>query len=280
MAAPEPGNSILENNAEGGPDFDHLGHPKAGAPDSGPYGPDDSQIQQDHDIENAVVPLPTAEPSPPSRPRPAALLPPELILKVLDTIDLDVLDLLCLEQAGIAPVWSFYAREAALRKLAFSEIKLATIVYGDHWEEVTKIERLFAVIRNRPREKWVLPDDRIVFEPNYDVLRPRYHRHHYRPADVELVGLPGTPVPKMWRLIPHRRLSHRDEDSRGRVYLPHTNCTRLREDRYSVFEYFHDRDPRKEVPTKVWYKFDGDMMQLHCISIPLHSLVNILRDDF
>lgn len=282
MAAPEPPNPILHNNANMGPDSDQVGHLMAGAPDSGGYRPDDSQTEQDLDIESSVMLLATAEPSLSSRPGPipAALLPRETILKILEMVDLKVQDFLRLERANIGANWSLCAREATLRKLKVSDILLSTTVYRDHREELTKTERLSPVIRNRRPGKWVLPDNRIVFEPDYDLPRPRYHRNHYRPTDLEMVGLPGHPEPVKWRLVPHHRLSHRDENSRGRVYLPHTNCRRLREDKFSVFDYYHERDLRKEFCTKVWYKFDGDQMQLHCISIPLQLLVVILLDDF
>jgi hypothetical protein len=208
----------------------------------------------------------------------ASTLSEDTIRHILENTDFTLEDYLSIISSQISGNWSNVARSIALPILAESQIQVDTS-YFDDGRETTEYEHLYPVIRRIPVERRVLPDDRLVFEPDFDgALRYSYHRNQYRPREI-IMRMPGRTL--RWSLqpdiAPPRYEVVRNEHG---SYIPATNITQLGPgDRFTIFNYHLEQDFRREFPVKVFYKTNGDMKKLHCMSIPLRLLGWVLKKE-
>ena len=203
--------------------------------------------------------LPAAEP-PPIR-SPAARMPGPVILVVLGFLGIQEFG--SIEQADISPEWSAFAREATLRMFENTILALRTAYHVDN-EEEREFENLYPVFKNLNLEDRVLPDNRVVFQPkSYEGHRYSYSRTHYHPVVISMFDLPGRRNRYRWQLGEYNE----------------RNTETFRGDRYFIFHYYHECDLQKEFNVKVWYKYDGSRMRLHCVSIPLQLLLMIVKES-
>jgi hypothetical protein len=241
-----------------GPDSDQ--HLSTNAPSSSALIPDDPAPATDlSDQTSAIILLPASEPPP--NVSPIARLPGGVILNILQSQGLDIQDFGSIERANISPEWFSFAREAALREFIPTYVSLTTSFSLDHGLQEKEHEILDPVPRKFELEYRVLPDNRVVYQPkSYKGHRYRYPRSCYRPVTVVIYDLPSRRRPYKWQL----------DDAQPQSY---------RRDNYAIFEYYHERDVIREYSMKIWYKFDGGKMRLHCVSIPLQLLLVILREN-
>lgn len=222
----------------------------------------DSSQSERHLNDNgpAIMPLPAAEPLPIDSP--AARMPGDVIHMILGSHILGIQDFGSIEQAGISLDWSAFAREETLRQFENTTIALRTAFQVDN-EVEEESENLYPVFKKLPLGDRVLPDNRVVFEPeSFDGHRYCYPRAHYHPVDVFMFDLPCRRRTYHWQLG--------EENER--------NTQNFREDRYFIFHYYHECDIWRKFSMKVWYKFDGNKMRLHCVSIPLQLLLMIVKE--
>lgn len=214
-------------------------------------------ISDEYDLSDQTIVLPASEPPP--NVSPIARLPRPVILHILQSQRLDIQDFGSLERANISPDWFSFAREAALREFIPTCVSLTTSFSLDHEPQENEFDILYPVPGKFELEHRVLPDHRVVYErESSERGRHRYPRSCYRPIMVEIYDLPSRRRPYKWEL----------DDAHPQSY---------RKDNYAIFEYYHERDVIKEYSMKIWYKFDGSKMRLHCVSIPLQLLLVILR---
>jgi hypothetical protein len=242
-----------------GPDSDQ--HLSTSAPSSSALIPDDPAPATDlSDQTNAITLLPASEPPP--NVAPIARFPKDVILNILQSQVLSIQDIGSIERANISLEWSSFAREAALREFIPTRVSLTTSFSLDNEPEEEEFDILYPVPKKFPVEDRVLPDGgRVVYEfESYEGDCHRYPRDCYRPAKVVIYDLPSRRRLAKWNL----------HDA-----LPQS----FRNDNYTFFDFYHKRDVLKEYSMKVWYKFDGSRMRLHCVSIPLQLLLVIIKEN-
>jgi len=59
--------------------------------------------------------------------------------------------------------------------------------------------------------------------------------------------------------------------------VPLTNLCKIHnDDRFIVFQYWHDEDVKRRYPIKVFYKTADEKILLHCVSIHIKLLTMVL----
>lgn len=147
---------------------------------------------------------------------------------------------------------------------------------------------LYPVIRRRDKLDRVLPDGRVVYEPDYNNFRPSYRPGKYAPDEIEFHLPIELHRPSRSRSTPYRWPL--GENQVGRPYQTHD--TVYREERNApssnmsvvqgVFYKFRNEmsgeDQQDDFPVNVFYKREGDSeaAKLHAVSIPWECLLDRL----
>jgi hypothetical protein len=125
------------------------------------------------------------------------------------------------------------------------------------------------------RQKRVLPDGKILFEPTYEELDTRYHPNFITPVEI-IFNTPGQKTLYHWRLEPLNE-PYRYDLHRHRTYIHKPECYTL--NRFLIFHKFRIADSKGPIPVKVYYKQDvpqNPNTKLHAVSIPLESLLELI----
>jgi hypothetical protein len=204
----------------------------------------------------------------------------EIVRRIAENDNLSLKDLLSIERSHTSPALSDSARNAALGMLEKSRIRIVTLCKDDGKESL-EYEHLYPVIRQVPREKWVTPRGFIVYEPEYTVPpRYKYLPNYYKPVEIVLSVPTSTPNrvdEYKWSLIPGSgSSSHDGHEHCG--FLPSDNMTGICDNLYTLFQCHYEwHGLKREEPTRVFYKSEGDRVKLHCASIPLRVLGPVLE---
>jgi len=196
---------------------------------------------------------------------------------------LEIKDYLDIYSANVNPRMTQLAKGHILSMLRENSVVTVNTISKVSVPEEVDYEHTYPVIRRiaDPRD-WVAPRDRIIFEPALDKpsLRYTYHPNQFKPLDVTIT----IEARQRWRwtLKADREVSRyevcRNDNS---DFIPVLDTTRFGPgDRFIIFHYFHD-DVRREHPARIFYKYEGDYIRFHCVSIPLKllsSLVGTVED--
>ena len=201
---------------------------------------------------------------------------------VLDNYDIPLEDHLSLLSGIVPPSYSAVGKHLALRILARASLQVNTICSDDPYG-TPDYEHLYAVIRRIHPKDWFLPHDCLIFEPQDSTDSKRYHYHpnQFKPVDV-IMRLETRAQEHRWSLTPDQTTpSYEAAGNDHSSYIPLTNNVKHvgPDERYTVFQYYHQLDVRREYMTKVFYKKVDDYLRLHAVSIPLKLLALVLRAD-
>jgi hypothetical protein len=204
----------------------------------------------------------------------------DVIKYILEDHKIPLEDHLSLLSGKIPPSYFKVGRHIALRSLARASLQVNTIC-SDDLNGTPDYEHLYAVIRRVLPKNWYLPHDCLIFEPEDTCgsKRYRYHPNQFKPVDVIMrVEIREH----RWSLTPDQTTpSYEAAGNDHSSYIPlTTNVQHVGPDeRYTVFQYYHQLDIRREYMTKVFYKKEDDYLKLHAVSIPMMLLSLILRPD-
>jgi hypothetical protein len=145
-------------------------------------------------------------------------------------------------------------------------------------ESVEDRVRTEAVIKDVLPECRVLPNDRVLFEPDYDEDgRFEYPKGRFTPSKLT-IRLPGSAIPYVWPLgtpiISPMTPSKYDGNRHGSPPWPYTWVIR----QFIDFQYFHPFDVDRLHPLRVIYQSNGGCrFALHAVSIRLELLEMIVH---
>jgi len=185
-------------------------------------------------------------------------------------------DDLVILSGSVPPSYRAIAKDHALHILSRSNLQVNTFCSNDDLDLHPDFEHLYAVIRRLLPKDWFLPKECLVFElANYgDPERYRYHVKQFKPVDM-ILRLEGRAKPYEWSLTPDIPSTYEDD-----LAMMNNIKNVGPEDRFTVFQYFHKLDIKREHMTKIFYKKDPEeYLRLHCVAIPLALLTLILLDD-
>jgi hypothetical protein len=195
----------------------------------------------------------------------------DVILQVFGYLHL--YDVVSLMFADVLSNFTAAATELALPVIADFDLQVAT-VYDLDGEDDDDYEHTQPVARNvkNPTAR-NLPRECVIFEPELGKVRHSYRRGRFEPAFVKLRWRQFT---FDWTLKPGYSGPAGDH-----MEVPVTNICKIgTDDRFIVFQYWHDEDDKRKHPIKVFYKTTIDeKIQLHCVSIPLKLLAIVLEKD-
>jgi hypothetical protein len=196
---------------------------------------------------------------------------------ILDDHTITLEDHLSVVSGIVPPSYFKVGKHLALRFLARASLQVNTIC-SDDLNGNPDYEHLYTVIRRIHPKEWFLPHDCIIFEPNdcSDSKRYRYHPNQFKPVDV-IMRLDAKEY--RWSLTPDQTTpSYEAAGNDHSGYIPLTNNVQHvgPDERYTVFQYYHQLDIRQEFMTKVFYKKNDDYLRLHAVLIPMKLLALIL----
>jgi hypothetical protein len=146
---------------------------------------------------------------------------------------------------------------------------------------------LYPVIKDRDKLKRVLPDDRVVYEPDYDNFRHSYLPGKYAPDEIEFHLPIDLHRPSRSRSTPYRwplgeKQARRPDETHDTVYreepnAPSSNMSIVQ----GVFYKFRNEmssEDQQDFPVYVFYKREGEgeAVKLHAVSIPWECLLDRL----
>jgi len=186
---------------------------------------------------------------------------------------LHLYDVIALMFANVLPSFTAAGIELSLPVIADFDLQVET-VYDVDGEDNDEYEHLHPVVRNvqnpGPQN---LPRGNIILEPQTGKTAPI--RHSYRPGQFKpaFVRLRWRTQTYDWTLKPGY------SGVAGEV--PLTNTYKIvANDRFKVFQYWHEEDVLRVYPIRVFYKTgDDDKILLHCVSIPLKLLSIVLEKN-
>lgn len=201
---------------------------------------------------------------------------------IFDNYEIPLEDHLSLLSGIVPPSYSAVGKHLALRILARASLQVNTIC-SDDLNGTPDYEHTYAVIRRILPKDWFLPHDCLIFEPQNspDAKRYRYHPNQFKPVDV-IMRLETRAKEYRWSLTPDQTTpSYEAAGNDHSSYIPVTNNVMHvgPDERYTVFQYYHHLDVRREYMTKVFYKKVDGYLRLHAVSIPMKLLGLILRPD-
>jgi hypothetical protein len=191
-------------------------------------------------------------------------------------------DLVSLLLADTASEFIIAAKPLVLPIIAEFDLQVNT-VYPYDGNDDDEYEHLQPVIRNRIRDlglgNAVLPNGCVIFEPKFEgCLRHAYRPDQFKPVDVKLRWRTYT---YEWSLEPDSSRRPDINNFRGPMELiPLTNTWKKKnDDRFDIFCYRHEEDHNGAFPIKVFYKTEGDMRKLHCVSIHTGLMARVLQKN-
>ena len=201
---------------------------------------------------------------------------------VFDENEITLEDLLALSTGRVTPKFAALGKQLSLRILLNSTVQVNTI-RSDDPDSRPEFQHLSAVIRKLLPQDWYLPRDLVLFElEDYSKSnRYRYRDNQFKPVNV-ILRLEGRASPNQWSLTPDVTISSYELAGNDRSsFIPRTsNVTFVGpDDRFTVFQYFHKLDIRREHMTKIYYKKEDEFLRLHCVAIPFKLLALILQDE-
>jgi hypothetical protein len=142
----------------------------------------------------------------------------------------------------------------------------------------TESHKLFPVIRRVPKANRVLPDDSLLYEPEYHLLETRFGTNKFTPVKVKFTT-PNQKTSYIWNLEPLRGFSPHDlPNGRGCCFpTSESYCERM----FEIFNQFKIKEIKEAIwlPVKVYYKHYGDDypdIKIHAVSIPLQCLLKLI----
>jgi len=194
----------------------------------------------------------------------------DIILQIFGYLHL--YDVVSLMFADISPEFTAATTDLALPVIADFDLQIDTVYDLDGKDDndyehtqpiIRKIEHPIA--RNLPREC-------VIFEPELGKARHSSRRGQFKPAFVKLRWRPFT---FEWILEPSYSGPAGDP-----MEVPLTNLCKIHiDDRFIVFQYWHDEDVQRLYPIKVFYKTADEKILLHCVTIPVKLLAVVLEKD-
>jgi hypothetical protein len=169
-----------------------------------------------------------------------------------------------LQARQVCRPWSDMGRHLVQCMIADHITVDATTIARDDRIDYSEWEHLGPVLARVDSDEWYLPENRVVFEPNYP-SHYRYRRNQYTPSELT-IRIPGR-MPYKWDLDPPLRSSQYDRMD------PEWNSREIQLGRFIRFDYFHERDMWRKYALRVFYKSDEeDGLRLHAVAIPLNVL--------
>ena len=177
--------------------------------------------------------------------------------------------------------WSSDQREKAYNIINVANLTLTTSYKDDDGSDTNDSQTLYPVLRRLMRDPRQVPDkihnDLVVFEPSPEDMRHQYPRNRHEPSDLTL-RIDSHRI--RWTLEPDLPRSRHDTRNGRDTFIPATNATREGpEGCFTIFQYIHSSDVRKEYPLNVYYREYDDYvkLRLHCVGIPLGLLRLLLK---
>ena len=185
--------------------------------------------------------------------------------------------------ADTLPEFIIAAKPLVLPIIAEFDLQVDTI-YPYDGNDDDEYEHLQPVIRNRIRDlgldSAVLPNGCVIFEPKFEgCLRHPYRPYQFQPVNVTLRWRTYTYA---WSLQPdsYSRRPDLNGNFRGPMEIPLTNTRKIKnDDRFDIFCYRHEVDPTGAFPIQVFYKTEGEMRMLHCVSIHTGLMASVLEKN-
>jgi len=199
-------------------------------------------------------------------PRGIASLPAELVNHIFEYLPLNDQ----FQMKYVCRAWWDLADDCEIITIANGVSVDAFTTLHDHGEIREEYEHLDPVIGKKPNRR-ILPKNCIVFEPNYEGHRYRYHPHQYTPSRIT-IHWPGLATPYRWTLP-----QHTDSPSR---YQPFGGRATMKSHQKNPFTIYDCPHPflGENFPLRVFYKTDcDDRVRVHAVSIPLKLLEVIIR---
>ena len=172
--------------------------------------------------------------------------------------------------------WSQTQKTSIFPILASQNITLTTCYRDDDGHEVPEGLTLYPVIKRLYEERGGYPEqlhkDLLVFEQHLEDRSYEWNRNKYEPTELVIrIGHIVIKYPLLPDPAPARYEVRRDNDT----YIPSANAkSEGPQDRFTIFEYIHKMDVKKEYPLRVYYRHyeDPTKFRLHCVGIPLGFL--------
>jgi hypothetical protein len=199
-------------------------------------------------------------------PRGIASLPAELVNQIFEYLPLNDQ----FRMKYVCRAWWHLADDCEIITIANGVSVDAFTTLDDHGEIKEEYEHLDPVIGKNPNRR-ILPKNCIVFEPNYEGHRYRYHLRQYTPSQIT-IHWPGLATPYRWTLPKHTNSPSRYQPFGGRATMKSHQKTP-----FTIYDCPHPF-LGENFPLRVFYKTDrDDCVTVHAVSIPRELLEVIIH---